>query len=248
MLKPRVIPVLLLQNNGLVKTTKFKDPKYIGDPINAIKIFNDKEVDELVFLDIEASKGKRSIDYELISNIASECFMPLCYGGGIKDIESIRKILQLGVEKIAINSYAFENPDLIKEAALLFGTSTIVISIDVKKNIFGKYEIWTNGGTKKIKTGLNEAILNMEQLGAGEILINSIDKDGTMLGYDCKLIEQVSKLVSIPVVAAGGAGKILDFKNAINSGASAVAAGSMFVFHGKHKAVLITYPSRKEIW
>jgi len=248
MLKPRVIPVLLLQNDGLVKTTKFKDPKYIGDPINAIKIFNDKEVDELVFLDIEASKGKRSIDYELISNIASECFMPLCYGGGIKDIESIRKILQLGVEKIAINSYAFENPDLIKEAALLFGTSTIVISIDVKKNIFGKYEIWTNGGTKKIKTGLNEAILNMEQLGAGEILINSIDKDGTMLGYDCKLIEQVSKLVSIPVVAAGGAGKILDFKNAINSGASAVAAGSMFVFHGKHKAVLITYPSRKEIW
>lgn len=248
MLKPRVIPVLLLQNDGLVKTTKFKDPKYVGDPINAIKIFNDKEVDELVFLDIEASKGKRSIDYELISNIASECFMPLCYGGGIKDIESIRKILQLGVEKIAINSYAFENPDLIKEAALLFGTSTIVISIDVKKNIFGKYEIWTNGGTKKIKTGLNEAILNMEQLGAGEILINSIDKDGTMLGYDCKLIEQVSKLVSIPVVAAGGAGKILDFKNAINSGASAVAAGSMFVFHGKHKAVLITYPSRKEIW
>ena len=248
MLKPRVIPVLLLQNDGLVKTTKFKDPKYVGDPINAIKIFNDKEVDELVFLDIEASKGKRSIDYELISNIASECFMPLCYGGGIKDIESIRKILQLGVEKIAINSYAFENPNLIEEAALLFGTSTIVISIDVKKNIFGKYEIWTNGGTKKIKTGLNEAILNMEQLGAGEILINSIDKDGTMLGYDCKLIEQVSKLVSIPVVAAGGAGKILDFKNAINSGASAVAAGSMFVFHGKHKAVLITYPSRKEIW
>ncbi|URC13109.1 AglZ/HisF2 family acetamidino modification protein [Flavobacterium sp. B183] len=232
----------------MVKTTKFKDPRYVGDPINAIKIFNDKEVDELVFLDILASKGKKSIDYELISNIASECFMPLCYGGGIKDIESIRKILQLGVEKIAINSYAFENPNLIKEAALLFGTSTIVISIDVKKNLFGKYEIWTNGGTKKIKTGLNEAVLEMEQLGAGEILINSIDKDGTMLGYDCKLIEQVSKLVSIPVVAAGGAGKISDFTTAINSGASAVAAGSMFVFHGKHKAVLITYPSRKEIW
>lgn len=248
MLKPRVIPILLLQNDGLVKTTKFKDPRYVGDPINAIKIFNDKEVDELVFLDILASKGKKSIDYELISNIASECFMPLCYGGGIKDIESIRKILQLGVEKIAINSYAFENPNLIKEAALLFGTSTIVISIDVKKNLFGKYEIWTNGGTKKIKTGLNEAVLEMEQLGAGEILINSIDKDGTMIGYDCKLIEQVSKLVSIPVVAAGGAGKISDFTTAINSGASAVAAGSMFVFHGKHKAVLITYPSRKEIW
>jgi len=248
MLKPRVIPILLLQNDGLVKTTKFKDPKYVGDPINAIKIFNNKEVDELVFLDIEASGGKKNIDYQLISNIASECFMPLCYGGGIKDIESIRKILQLGVEKIAINSYAFENPDLIKEAALLFGTSTIVISIDVKKSLFGKYEIWTNGGTKKIKTGLNEAVLNFEKLGAGEILINSIDKDGTMLGYDCKLIEQVSKLVTIPVVAAGGAGKISDFTNAINNGASAVAAGSMFVFHGKHKAVLITYPSRKEIW
>jgi len=248
MLESRLIPILLLKNHGLVKTTKFENPKYIGDPINAIKIFNDKEVDELILLDIEASKEKKNIDFKLISNIASECFMPLCYGGGIKDIDSIRKILQLGVEKIAINSYAFENPDFIKEAALLFGSSSIVISVDVKKNLFGKYEIWTNGGTKKIKIGLNEAVLNIEQLGAGEILINSIDKDGTMLGYDYKLIEQLSQLVSIPVIATGGAGKISDFTNAIKSGASAVAAGSMFVFHGRHKAVLITYPSRKDIW
>lgn len=248
MLKPRVIPVLLLQNEGLVKTTKFKDAKYIGDPINAIRIFNEKEVDELIFLDILVSRGKKSIDYDLISNIASECFMPLCYGGGINDIDSIRRILRLGVEKICINSYAFENPNFVKEAVLLFGSSTIVISIDVKKNFFGKYEVWTNGGSKKMKISLNDALLQMEKLGAGEILINSIDKDGSMLGYDCTLIEQVSKLVSIPVVAVGGAGKVSDFSKAIKNGASAVAAGSMFVFHGKHKAVLITYPNRKEIW
>ncbi|MFV8346792.1 AglZ/HisF2 family acetamidino modification protein [Flavobacterium sp. ZB4P13] len=248
MLKPRVIPILLLQNDGLVKTTKFKGAKYIGDPINAIRIFNDKEVDELIFLDILVSRGKKTIDYDLISKIASECFMPLCYGGGINDIDSIRRILRLGVEKICINSFAFENPKFVKEAVLLFGSSTIVISIDVKKNFFGKYEIWTNGGSKKLRIGLNDALLQMEKLGAGEILINSIDRDGTMLGYDCTLIEQVSKLVSIPVVASGGAGKVSDFSNAIESGASAVAAGSMFVFHGKHKAVLITYPNRKEIW
>ena len=248
MLKPRVIPILLLRNDGLVKTTKFKDPKYIGDPINAIRIFNDKEVDELIFLDIMVSREKKAIDYDLISNIASECFMPLCYGGGINDIDSIRRILRLGVEKICINSYAFENPNFIKEVVRLFGSSTIVISIDVKKNFFGKYEVWTNGATKKLKISVSDALLQMEKLGAGEILINSINRDGTMLGYDCTLVEQVSKLVSIPVVAAGGAGKVSDFSEAIKSGASAVAAGSMFVFHGKHKAVLITYPNRKEIW
>jgi len=248
MLKHRVIPILLLQNDGLIKTTKFKDPKYVGDPINAIRIFNDKEVDELVFLDILASKEKRGIDFDLIENLASECFMPLCYGGGVKDVDSIRRILKLGVEKVSLNSAAFENPDFVKEAVKLFGSSTIVISIDVKKNLWGTYEVWTNGGTKNTKLNPLEAAKKMEDLGAGEILLNSIDKDGTMLGYDNKLIDHVSRSISLPLIAVGGAGKTSDFSAAISSGASAVAAGSMFVFHGKHKAVLITYPDRKELW
>ena len=248
MLKPRIIPILLLQDNGLVKTTKFKNPKYIGDPINAIRIFNEKEVDELIFLDIAVTKNNKTIDFDLISKIASECFMPLSYGGGVKDIDTIRRILKLGVEKICINSYVFENPNFVREAVKLFGSSTIVVSIDVKKNIFGKYEIWSHSGTKKVKTTFDEAIKLIEEIGVGEILINSIDKDGCMLGYDCSLINRVSKSVSIPVVASGGAGSTNDFKHAISNGASAVAAGSMFVFHGKHKAVLITYPNRKEIW
>jgi cyclase len=248
MLKPRVIPILLLQDNGLVKTTKFKNPKYIGDPINAIRIFNEKEVDELIFLDITVTKNNKAIDFDLISKIASECFMPLSYGGGVKDIDTIRRILKLGVEKICINSYVFENPNFVKEAVKLFGSSTIVVSVDVKKNIFGKYEIWSHSGTKKVKTTFDEAIKLIKEIGVGEILINSIDKDGCMLGYDCRLINRVSKSVTIPVVASGGAGTTNDFKHAISNGASAVAAGSMFVFHGKHKAVLITYPNRKEIW
>lgn len=247
MLRPRLIPILLLQDNGLVKTTKFKTPKYIGDPINAIRIFNEKEVDELIFLDIMVSKGEKDIDFNLISKIASECFMPLSYGGGIKDIDTIRNILKLGVEKVCINSFAFENPDFISEAVRLFGSSTIVISIDVKKNFFGKYEIWTNGATNKCKIGLFDAIRKMEKLGAGEILINSVDRDGTMLGYDCDLIEQVSSIVSVPVIASGGAGKLSDFSDAIKSGASAAAAGSFFVFYGKHKAVLITYPNLSDL-
>lgn len=248
MLKHRVIPILLLQNEGLIKTTKFKDPKYVGDPINAIRIFNDKEVDELVFLDILASKEKRMIDFDLIEKLASECFMPLCYGGGVRDIDSIRRILRLGVEKVSLNSSAFDNPDFVREAVSLFGSSTIVISIDVKKNLWGTYEVWTNGGTKNTKFSPVEAAKKMEALGAGEILLNSIDRDGTLLGYDDKLINQVSNSISVPLIAAGGAGKTADFSKAINSGASAVAAGSMFVFHGKHKAVLITYPNRKDLW
>jgi len=247
MLKHRVIPVLLLQNEGLVKTVKFKDSRYVGDPINAIRIFNDKEVDELVFLDISAYKTNKEIDYHLIAGLASECFMPLCYGGGIKDVDSIRKILHLGVEKVSINTQAFENPDFIKDAVRLFGSSTIVISLDVKKNLWGNYEVWTHGGTKNTKISPFQAVKMMENLGAGEILLNSIDKDGTMMGYDLKLIEKASNLVQIPLIAAGGASKISDFSDAIKHGASAVSAGSMFVFHGKHKAVLITYPGRKEL-
>ena len=248
MLKPRVIPILLLQENGLVKTKNFKNPKYIGDPINAVRIFNEKEVDELIFLDITTTRYNKKINFELLSEIASECFMPLTYGGGVKDIDTIRKILKLGVEKICINSYMFKNANFVREAVKLFGSSTIVVSIDVKKNIFGKYKIWSHGGTKKVNTTFDNAIKLIEEIGVGEILINSIDKDGCMLGYDCSLINKVSKSVSIPVVASGGAGTIIDFQKAISNGASAVGAGSMFVLHGKHKAVLITYPNRKDIW
>lgn len=248
MLNTRVIPILLLQADGLVKTVKFKEAKYVGDPINAIRIFNDKEVDELVFLDISSSKENKEINYELIESLASECFMPLCYGGGIRDVDTIRRILRLGVEKISLNTSAFENPEFVREAVRLFGSSTIVVSLDVKKNIWGNYEVWTNGGTKNTKLSPLDAVKKMEELGVGEILLNSIDRDGTMMGYDSKLIEKVSKLATVPLIAVGGAGKTSDFAMAVSAGASAVAAGSMFVFHGKHRAVLITYPNRKELW
>lgn len=244
----RIIPCLLLKNSGLVKTQKFKNPKYLGDPINIVRIFNDKEVDELLFLDICATKDSKSINYDMIFDIASECFMPLSYGGGIKSIEEIRKLLRIGVEKVAINSSTINNPNLVIEAAKIFGSSTIIASIDVKKNFLGKYEVYINGGS--INTKIDPVIhaKKMQDLGAGEILINSIDRDGTMNGYDVKLIEMVSNAVNTPVIACGGAGNIQDLKDAVKIGkASAVAAGSMFVFQGPHKAVLISYPTQDEL-
>jgi len=248
MLTIRVIPCLLLKGQGLVKTVKFKHPKYVGDPINAVKIFNDKEVDELIFLDIEATVEGRRPPIKLISEIASECFMPLSYGGGLNDLDDIKAIFNLGVEKVIINSYAVENPHFINEASKLYGNQSIVVAIDVRKNSAGKYEIFTRGGGKK--TGLDpvQHAMEMERLGAGEIFLNSIDRDGTMEGYDIDLIKKVTESVSIPVIACGGAGKISDFVDAVKKGgASAAAIGSLFVFHGKHRAVLINYPE-KEDW
>jgi cyclase len=244
---PRVIPVLLLKNAGLVKTQKFKNPKYVGDPINAIKILNEKEVDELIFLDITASKEHKKPNLKLLNEIATECFMPLCYGGGIKTIEDIKNIISCGVEKVSLNTIAIENPDFVKSASDIFGSSTIVVSIDVKKNFWGKKIIYSYSGTKS--TGLDPIsfAVEMQKKGAGELLINSIDKDGMMNGYDYELIKQISKEVDIPVIACGGAGELKHLKEAINAGASAVAAGSMFVFHGKHRAVLINYPSQVEL-
>jgi cyclase len=240
---PRVIPILLLKNNGLYKTEKFKIPKYIGDPINAIKIFNDKEVDELIFLDITASKENKEPNLEMLKDIASECFMPLSYGGGVRSTDAIREILNVGVEKISINTEAVRNPKLIGDAAVIFGSSTIIVSIDVKKNMFGKYHVYINDGEEKTNMDPIYWAKEVERLGAGEILINSIDKDGTLQGYDYSLIKSVSSSVNIPVVAAGGAGSIADFVKAVkDSHASAVAAGAFFVYQGKHKAVLITYP------
>jgi cyclase len=244
---PRVIPVLLLKNAGLVKTQKFKNPKYVGDPINAIKILNEKEVDELIFLDINASKENKKPNLKLLNEIATECFIPLCYGGGIKTIEDIKNIISCGVEKVSLNSIAIENPDFVKSASDIFGSSTIVVSIDVKKNFWGKKIIYSYSGTKS--TGLDPIsfAVEMQKKGAGELLINSIDKDGMMNGYDYELIKQISKEVDIPVIACGGAGELKHLKEAIGAGASAVAAGSMFVFHGKHRAVLINYPSQVEL-
>jgi cyclase len=241
--KPRVIPILLLKNAGLYKTEKFKNPKYIGDPINAVKIFNDKEVDELAFLDITASQENREPNFEMIRDIASECFMPLSYGGGVRSVDIIREVLNVGVEKVSINTEAVRNPELISQASKIFGSSTIIVSIDVKKNLFGKYQVYINDGLEKTALNPIDWAKEVENRGAGEILINAMDHDGMMQGYDYDLIKAITGSVGIPVVAAGGAGSIQHFVKAVkDSHASAVAAGAFFVFQGKHKAVLITYP------
>jgi cyclase len=247
MLRTRVIPCLLLRNDGLVKSVKFKNYKYVGDPINAIKIFNEKEVDELIFLDITATSENRKPPKKVIEEIASECFMPLCYGGGINDLDDIKDIFNLGVEKVAINTFAIENPTFVKQASMIFGSQSIVVSIDVKKNFFGKYEVITHGGKENTKLSPINVAIQMEQSGAGELMVTSIDRDGTMEGYDINLIKEVTNAVNIPVIACGGAGKIEHFAEAVKVGAAAVAAGSLFVFHGKHRAVLISYPLTKDL-
>lgn len=248
MFRPRVMPCLLLQGKGLVKTIKFKDPTYIGDPINAVRIFNDKETDELIFLDITASREKRSIYIDIVKQIGDECYMPFAVGGGINSIQKIREILSAGAEKVVINSFAVENPDFIKEASNIFGNQSIIVSIDVKKKLFGKYEICTMNGRKASGIEPISFAKLVEEKGAGEILINSIGNDGTGMGYDINLIKCISDSVNIPVIACGGAGNFNHFAIAVNEGhASAVAAGSLFVFHGRKKAVLISYPKEKEL-
>ena len=242
MLESRIIPCLLVRNRGLVKTTKFKNSRYVGDPINVVKIFNDKEVDELIILDISAARERSDPDFDYIVKVVSECFMPVCYGGGIKSIEDARVLFSLGIEKIAINSAAVENPILVRELSEIFGSQSIVISIDVKEKMLGGYEVYTFGGQSRTRLNVRKHANRMEEMGAGEILINSIDRDGTMMGYDIGLIKDIATSVRIPVVACGGAGKIDDFRKAIGQGqASAVSAGSLFVFHGRHKAVLVSY-------
>ena len=244
----RVMPCLLLRGTGLVKTVGFKDPTYLGDPRNVMKIFNEKEVDELVLLDITATENKREPNYELLLELTSECFMPLAYGGGITNLSQIEKILKLGVEKVSINTGAVENPDLITQAARVFGSQSIVVSIDVKRKLLGKYEAYIRNGRQK--TGFDPVTLakRMESAGAGEVLLNSIDRDGTMQGYELEVLRKVTDAVKIPVIACGGAGSIDDFGLAVKQGgASAVAAGSIFVFHGRHRAVLISFPKRQDL-
>ena len=246
-MRNRIIPILLLKGEGLYKTRKFKDPVYVGDPVNCIKIFNEKEVDELSFLDIEATKKNSEPNFKVLKDIASECFMPLSYGGGINSLEMVRELTCIGFEKIIINSAAYINKKLIPQISKNFGVSTVVASIDVKKNWYGKEQVRICSGSEKIPYSPEEWAVELENQGAGEIIINSIDNDGEMNGYDLDLIKRISSIVSIPVIAAGGASTMEDFNNAIHkSGASAVAAGAMFVFHGKHRAVLIKYPEEKD--
>ena len=248
MFLPRIIPVLLLKGKGLVKTIKFKTPRYIGDPINAVKIFNDLKVDELIFLDITASKENRCISIDLIKDIGDETFMPFSVGGGINSIKQIEELLKVGAEKVIINTQAILNPKLINEASKIFGSQSIVICLDVKKILFGKYEVWIKDGSKNAKLDPIEMAKEFEDAGAGEIIINSIDNDSMMQGYDIKLIKDITNVVNIPVVASGGAGNLTHLKEGFYQGnAHALAAGSMFVYHGQRKAVLINYPDKKMI-
>ena len=240
----RVIPVLLLQNGGLVKSVKFKNHTYVGDPLNAVKIFNEKEVDELVVLDISATSEKREPDIQFIKEIASEAFMPLGYGGGVSTMGQIKALVQAGVEKVILNTGAVKVPGLIKEAAAYVGSQSIVVSMDVRKNIWGKYSVFIENGTKNIHVDPIAYAKKMEADGAGEIMLMSIDRDGTFKGFDNELINLVSSAVNIPVIAAGGASTVEDFAKAVKSGASAVSAGSLFVFQGSHRAVLISYPNQ----
>jgi len=247
MLCSRITPCLLVRKKGLVKTVKFKDSKYVGDPINAVKIFNEKEVDELIVLDIDATVENREPDYKMIENLANECRMPLCYGGGIKTVFQAQKILALGVEKIAISSAVFDNPDLVREISTEVGSQSVVVAFDVKKKLFGDYDVYTHNAKNKIKQNLLELVERVQNLGAGEIVINSIDNDGVMNGYDLDLIEKVKNRLNIPMTALGGVGSLKDMSKAIDKfGIIGCAAGSLFVFKGKYKAVLINYPNQEK--
>jgi len=248
MFRPRIIPVLLLKNQVLVKTVRFGNPKYIGDPINAVKIFNDLKADELVFLDITASREGRSISADFVREVGEESNMPFAVGGGISNLKQIRQLLEAGAEKVIINSQAALNRPFIREAAEEFGSSTIVICMDVKKKLLGAEQTWILSGTKASGQSPVEFAKDMEQLGAGEIIVQSIEKDGLMTGYDLDLTQKVSAAVTIPVVALGGAGNLHHMQDAFEKAhASGLAAGSMFVFFGSNKGVLINYPNRKEI-
>ena len=245
MLRPRIIPSLLIHEKGLVKTVKFKDPKYVGDPINAVRIFNEKEVDELVFFDIDATVLGNEPNYTLIEKLANQSRMPICYGGGVKTVEQAQKIFSLGIEKIALSSAAIHNPILISELSERVGSQSVIVVLDVKKKTFGGYEIYTHNGKKN--TGINpiKFAQKAQDLGAGEIVINSIDNDGMMKGFDTNIIDKIRQVVTIPITVLGGAGSLVDIKEIIHKyGIIGVAAGSFFVFKGVYKAVLINYPSK----
>jgi cyclase len=248
MKRARVIPVLLLQSSGLYKTTRFKDPKYIGDPLNAARIFNEKQCDEMILLDIEASRLKQEINFRQIEEMASECFMPLAYGGGITSLQQIERILRSGIEKVVLNSAILGKPSFIKEAAERFASSTIVASVDIRKNIWGRYQVFSHSGQPVKETDPIAWMKQIEELGAGEIMLNNADLDGTGKGYDIEFIRKACAEIAVPVIASGGCSGLEDIKQLLSrTHASAAAAGNMFVFHGKHRAVLISYPDPLEI-
>lgn len=243
MIETRAIPCLLLRGQGLIKTERFKKPVYLGDPINVVRIFNDKEVDELVLLDVTATRERRRPPFEYLEKIASECFMPLCYGGGVRTIEDMRTLFAIGIEKVSVNTHAVEDPTMIRAAADEFGSQSVIVSIDVKRTLFGGYRVRTHGGRRRTRWEPAALARELERQGAGELLLNSIDRDGTMSGYDLELVRQVTEAVRIPVVACGGAGSVADLERVVHeAGASAAGAGSMFVFQGPHRGVLISYP------
>lgn len=248
MLRSRIIPVLLIHKGGLYKTIKFSTPKYIGDPLNAVRIFNEKQVDELIVVDIDATVSSCEPNYSLISNLASECRMPLCYGGGVKSVEQIDRIIGLGVEKVALGSAAIEDSSLIERAAHHVGSQSLVVVMDVRKTgVFGRYQVFTHNASKG--SGIEPSILarRVEGLGAGEILLNSVDRDGTMKGYDIPLVDSVRSAVRLPITVLGGAGSLQDVRSLVSRyGVIGAAAGSLFVFKGKYRAVLIQYPQPAE--
>lgn len=245
--RPRIIPCLLLHEGGLVKTVGFREPNYLGDPINAVRIFNEKGVDELCVLDIDATKEGRGPDIELLREIASEAFMPLSVGGGITSLPQMESLFRAGFEKMIINSAFFDTPQLIGDAAKRFGSQSIVVSLDFKEDFLHRRRCYTHAGAKAAAGTPAELAVRAQELGAGELLINSINRDGTMQGYDLPLISAVSGAVGIPVVACGGAANEADLKSALESGAHAASAGSMFVYYGRKKAVLINFPDENQL-
>jgi cyclase len=248
MLRARVIPSLLLFDDALVKTTKFKNASYIGDPINTVRIFNELEVDELVFLDIAATNDKRQPNLKLLAEIANECFMPLGYGGGLNDFQIVKDIFSIGFEKVVLNSVCYEQPYFITRVSEHYGSQAVVASVDVKKNLCGNYDVYSHSGKKKQKKGLLEWVVELEQLGAGEILLTSIDKEGSWSGFDLNLIHKVTETISIPVIAHGGAGNIQHIGDAVNQAhASAVALGSMVVYQQKGMGVLVNFPEEADL-
>lgn len=244
---PRVIPCLLLKEGGFYKSVQFGKWKYVGDPTNTLRIFNDKEADEICILDVDATREGRSPNYDMIGEMASECFMPLSYGGGIKSFDEASRLFDLGIEKVCLSSAVFESPGLIEKIVSVYGSQAVTGVIDVKKPLLGGYRIFTRNGKVAIREKLVDALKRLESQGIGEIMINAIHKDGTMQGYDLDLIRQTAPQVGVPVVFCGGAGAVEHLLAAVEAGATAVAAGSLFVFQGKHRAVLVTYPERKEL-
>lgn len=249
MLRTRIMPALLLDGQGLVKTIKFKSPVYVGDASNSCRIYNQMEVDELVLFDIRASSQGVPIQFELIKKIVSECFMPICYGGGVKNLEDFRRLFYIGVEKVSVSSLLFENSDVVKEAINIYGAQSIVATLDIKRSRFRKLQqVYLYNGKQRIKKNLDEVIAILKQVGVGEIIVNNIDREGTWEGFDCELIKYFADNTEVPVVALGGAGSKADIKTVVQQGhASAVALGSMAVFQSKGMGVLIKFPKLKEL-